>query len=501
MLRFVEINRFPQTPRQEKASSVFLEQAFQSHNLKPSTVPIQALKSRLASRLTSEQIIDDPATVDRLSKDFYWYSPVLKRLLESKQGEIAVTPRTLEEVSSVLASCFELKVPVTVRGSGTGNYGQSIPLHRGLVLDLSAMDAILEIDADRGVARCQPGARLMAIEEAARKVGWELRCYPSTVSKASVGGFLAGGSGGIGSITYGGLREKGNVISMTMMTVEKVPRQIRFEGEEIMKVLHAYGTNGVIVEVELGLGPRVEWAQIAAEWEDFGACLEAAYDLAREDGIRKRLVTCFESPIPSYFKPIKKYLNGFKATGFFEVENSQLASATEFLVNRGAKIALSLPENGQRRTVMLSDFTWNHTTLWAIKADPSWTYLQVGFDSSKFREQMAALKAKYGEDFLLHLEFVKSAGQVSCGSIPVVRFSTEERLQEMIETCESLGVGVANPHTFLLGCTHRSSDINSISETKAAQDPDGLLNPGKLFGYPLPEHLSTSLTANPSAST
>jgi hypothetical protein len=64
----------------------------------------------------------------------------------------------------------------------------------------------------------------------------------------------------------------------------------------------------------------------------------------------------------------------------------------------------------------------------------------------RVREQFAELKRRFGDDFLFHIEFMKNGqGVVIPGSIPVVRFTTEERLNEMIDTA-AIGVGVANPH-------------------------------------------------------
>src|ERR1039458_1197990 len=142
-----------------------------------------------------------PAVLDRLSRDFYWYSPVLRPLLAGKNGDVAVQSVSVDEVLAVLRFAGEHRVPVTVRGAGTGNYGQCVPLEGGIVLDLSLMDKLEEITPD-GVAVCQPGLRLGVLETEARKKGWEPPMYPSTLVKASVGGFLAGGSGGIGSVAH-----------------------------------------------------------------------------------------------------------------------------------------------------------------------------------------------------------------------------------------------------------------------------------------------------------
>ena len=99
--------------------------------------------------------------LERLSHDFYWYSPVLRPLLAGKNGEVAVQAVSVDEVLAILRFAGKHEIPVTVRGAGTGNYGQCVPLEGGIILDLSLMDKLEGIAAD-GVAVCQPGLRLVA---------------------------------------------------------------------------------------------------------------------------------------------------------------------------------------------------------------------------------------------------------------------------------------------------------------------------------------------------
>src|ERR1035437_3367723 len=210
-----------------------------------------------------------PAVLDRLSRDFYWYSPVLRPLLAGKNGDVAVPSSDLDEVLAVLRFAGKRGVPVTVRGAGTGNYGQCVPLEGGIVLDLSLMDKLEEITPD-GVAVCQPGLRLGVLETEARKRGWELRMYPSTLVKASVGGFLAGGSGGIGSVAHGGLRDFDTVRAFEVVTMEKDPRVVLHEGAAVHEILHAWGTNGVLTRIWFALAPAVEWTQFTTAFDTYG---------------------------------------------------------------------------------------------------------------------------------------------------------------------------------------------------------------------------------------
>jgi FAD/FMN-containing dehydrogenase len=431
----------------------------------------------------SARVLTQREMVEQLSRDFYWYSPVLRKQLDGKAADIAVQPRTAEEIRSVLRYCYANDLAVTARGAGTGNYGQAVPLRGGVVLDLSCMDRVEAIQAD-GVAICQPGVRLGALENEARKSGWELRCYPSTIVKASVGGFLGGGSGGIGSVAHGNLRDFNTVRALEVVTMEAEPRVVLHEGEAVHEILHAWGTNGVISRIWLALTPAVEWSQCAVAFEGFDAAFDFSERIANDTGWTKRLVTTFEWPIPSFFTPVRECTREGKALIFFLIASSQLAAFETSAREAGGEVSYSGVYAGLRSRPLLSDYTWNHTTLWAISADEAYTYLQCAFHPDQVREQMRKLKERFGKEFLLHMEFWKGGdGRVVPGAIPVVYYTTEERLNEMINFCRAIGVFVANPHVNHVegGGRYRADNVQLLA--KQRYDPKGLLNPGKMATF------------------
>ena len=441
---------------------------------------LQALTECVAA---PDQVLTNPLVVQRLSRDFYWYSPVLKKLLDDKVAEAVVQPVSTAEVVKVLACCYERQIPVTARGAGTGNYGQAIPLQGGVVLDLARMDAIHEITPD-GVAVTGPGTRLGVLEAAAREVGWELRCYPSTVVKASVGGFLGGGSGGIGSVAHGGLRDFDTVRAMEVVTMEAEPRVVLHEGEAVHEVLHAWGTNGIITKIWFALTPAVEWAQCVVAFPTFEAAFTFSEMIATSDAWTKRLATTFEWPIPSCFAPIANVTREGQALIFFMIAAAQLEKLVQAANDAGGDVTLAAPFTGLRTVPLLSDYTWNHTTLWAIKQDSAFTYLQCGFGATESRSQFAQLKAKFGDEILFHIEWMKNGtGAVIPGAIPLVRYTTEERLNEVINFCRAIGVSVANPHLNNVegGGRYRADNVQLLAKYK--YDPQGLLNPGKMATF------------------
>jgi len=429
------------------------------------------------------RVLTNRATVEQLSRDFYWYSPVLRKQLDGKVGDLVVQPASAAEVQKILRYCQGHDVPVTARGAGTGNYGQAVPLHGGVVLDLARMDRIEQITTD-GVAVCEPGVRLGVLENEARKSGWELRCYPSTIIKASVGGFLGGGSGGIGSVANGNLRDYQTVRALEAVTMEAEPRIVLHEGEAVHDILHAWGTNGIVTRIWLALAPAVEWGQCAIAFDTFDAAFDFSERIAGDPAWIKRLVTPFEWPIPSFFTPVKRYAPQGKALVFFMVAESQRGKFEELARERGGEVTYSGAYLGLRTRPLLSDYTWNHTTLWAMRADEAYTYLQCAFDPATVREQMRKLKERFGREILFHMEFWKAGdGQMIPGAIPVVYYTTEERLNDMISFCRKIGVFVANPHVNNVenGGRYRPDNVQLLA--KERYDPKGLLNPGKMVTF------------------
>ncbi len=142
--------------------------------------------ARLKSLLGGIKTEDNPAIVKQKSRDFFWYSPVLKRQLDHVTGDLVVSPKSEAEVIEILKACFRHGVPVTPRGTGTGNYGQAMPLSRGVVLSLADMNAVKSVG--RGRVTVEAGAVIANIDRETRKTGQELRMHPSTYATATIGG-------------------------------------------------------------------------------------------------------------------------------------------------------------------------------------------------------------------------------------------------------------------------------------------------------------------------
>jgi len=423
-----------------------------------------------------ERLKLDPATREKLSKDYYWYSPVLSEILRNKKAEAIVIPETESEIPAILATAWKHRLPVTVRGAGTGNYGQAVPLHGGVVLDLSSLTEIAEVGDE--YARVQCGVRMKALEKYLRERNKELCIYPSTFAKATIGGFVCGGSGGVGSITWGNLWD-GNVKGAVVYTMEEKPRRLAVSADEMPNYIHNYGTTGVMTEVTIRIAPKTEWVQQIVQFSDAESAVRFGERLARDDAIRKRLVSISEAPIPDYFLPLAKHIAPGSSVALLEIEEGTEQAAAAHAAAFGGKVTYTIPARLYQKTLGLSDFSWNHTTLWALKTDPGVTYLQSQFHPENYLEQMRRIKERYPDEVLFHFEWIRNAGTIMPTSLPLVRYRNKERLYEIIEFFESVGARIFDPHTFVLDYDGRA-DYSRMIEKKKVNDPLGLLNPGKI---------------------
>ena len=183
-----------------------------------------------------------------------------------------------------------------------------MPLSGGIVLDMSKMDEVKEIAPGRVV--CGPGIVIAKLDKITREhSGQELRFHPSTAQTATIGGFIAGGSGGVGSVHWGGLRDLGNILRLRIVTMEAEPRVIELSTWDLQKVSHAYGTNGIITEVEMPLTTAHDWVDVIVGHETFMDAVVFSDKLARSNGILLKEVAPIAAPIPfDYFTRHKPWL-------------------------------------------------------------------------------------------------------------------------------------------------------------------------------------------------
>jgi FAD/FMN-containing dehydrogenase len=435
----------------------------------------------LIAELAGLEIITDPAQVAKLSQDYYTFSPVLQPQLAGKKGDLVVRAMSEADVLRVAAACVKFRVPLTVRGAGTGNYGQCVPLNGGVVLDLSPMQAIHWVKP--GLACVEPGVKLANLDKKTREIGWEIRMAPSTYRTATIGGFIAGGSGGIGSITYGQLRDRGNLLAVRVVTMEDNPRAIELRGDEVQKVNHAYGVNGIITELEIPLGPAYPWAECIVGFPDFMTAARFGQTLADSDGIIKKLISIHAWPVPTYFAAIRSCIPEGAHCALLMVAESCLEPLADLVKEYGGTVCYQKTAQEASHGMPLGEFSWNHTTLHARSVDPSLTYLQTLFPDDKNLKLVEHIYHHFADELMMHLEFFRVGSVARPAALQLVRYTTEARLNEIIAYHEAQGAFIFNPHTYILEDGGMKTINVEQLKFKEMVDPYGLLNPGKMRAW------------------
>lgn len=225
------------------------------------TVPAASratLQARLREFLPEHCLIDDresqrPFECDGLS--LYRELPVLVAL-----------PETVEQVRRLLQVCRELDVPVVPRGSGTGLCAGAMPHPEGLLLGLSKLDRILDIDPLAGTARVEPGVSNLSISEAASTHGLYYAPDPSSQIACSIGGNVAENSGGVHCLKYG--LTVHNVLGLKVLTAEGELVSVGglgldSPGYDLLALFNgSEGLLGVVVEITVRLLPCPQLARV-----------------------------------------------------------------------------------------------------------------------------------------------------------------------------------------------------------------------------------------------
>jgi len=270
------------------------------------TTTVEQLKEQLDGIAFDQS----PDVVGALSVDRYWKAEMLRAVGRPWLADAVTSPRTAEEVARVLAAASELGIPVVPRAGGSGSQGGAVPDRGGVVVDLSLMDEILDFDEPSGLVRVQPGVRGQCLEEWLNERGFMFPHYPASVHLACVGGYLAARGSGVMSTKYGKIEDLVASVEVALPTGELIrtvglPRHA--VGPDLVGLfIGSEGTLGIITEATLlvtKLPERrafrtVSFPDVASGVEGMRRVLQSGYTpavarLNDADGTRRNLADMF----------------------------------------------------------------------------------------------------------------------------------------------------------------------------------------------------------------
>lgn len=196
---------------------------------------------------------------------------------------LAVLPDNVEQISAILRLCSEMNIKVVPRGAGTSLSGGALPLADGLLLGLSRLNRILDIDLENRCVVAQPGVTNLGISNAVADAGFYYAPDPSSQIACTIGGNVAENSGGVHCLKYGLTTNNLLGLEMVLMNGDIIRlggKHLDAAGLDLLGIVTgSEGLLGVITEVTVRILPKPETAKALllgfGSVEDAGACVAA----------------------------------------------------------------------------------------------------------------------------------------------------------------------------------------------------------------------------------
>ena len=453
---------------------------------------VQELISRLESLLPKESVLYEaedlrPYECDGLSA--YRQLPL-----------IAVLPRDEDQIAQVLKLCHDTQTPVVARGSGTGLSGGALPHAQGILLSLSKLKQIIEIDPLARTARVQPGVRNLAISEAAKPYGLYYAPDPSSQIACSIGGNVAENSGGVHCLKYG--LTVHNILKLRVLTMAGECLEIGGEsldsaGFDLLALMTgSEGMLGIVTEVTVRLIPIPEKAQLVM----------AAFDDVQKAGNAVANVIA-AGIIPAGMEMMDK-ITIHAVEEFLHVGYDLNAEAVLLCESDGTAEEVA-DEISRIHTVMQQSGAINISTsgseqerlrFWAGRKA---AFPAAGRISPDYYCMDGTIPRKHLADVLQGIEKLSQTYGLRCMNVfhagdgnlhPLILYDanqpgelekTEEFGGKILEMCIQAGGTITGEHGVgmekidQMCLQFKAGELQLFHAVKAAFDPLGLLNPGK----------------------
>ena len=417
--------------------------------------------------------------------------------------EAAVRVRKEEDVGAVLALANRYGVPVTTRGRGTTLTGAATPVRGGWVLDLLALDGIA-VDEEAGMTRVGAGAKVADIQRAAEAKGWFYPPDPSSKEYCTIGGNIACNAGGMHGGKYGVTRDFVVALRGYLPTGEFVEwgtATKKFSAGFNLRDLWigSEGMLGVVTGAVLKLIPQPEtrWTALTS-FRDETTALRAALAL-----FRARV-----QPAICEFLDRESVLCAERATGkaVFAGQSGRPVILLELAGSaaevRGQKAQVLAWAKAQATAHRAAKDRAEAEQLWAVRRKCSGAMFELG--DAKLNEDIVVPMRNYVKfaQFLVRLKKtsglpIPTFGHLADGNlhvnimyhkaVPAECRTAERTVQTLMETVVAMGGAISGEHgiglakTPFLRIQHSAAQVKAMQAVKAALDPRGVLNPGKMF--------------------
>lgn len=426
--------------------------------------------------------------------------------------DVVLRPGTTKEVSEILMVCNHYNIPITPRGAGTGLAGGALPVEKGVVLSMERFNKILNIDELNLQATVEPGVITEVFQNSVKEKGLFYPPDPSSKGSCFLGGNLANNSGGPKAVKYGVTRDY--VINMEVVLPSG---EIIWTGANVMKNSTGYnltqlmcgseGTLGVITKIVFKLRgyPQKNVLLLIPFSNNEEACKAIASIFV--EGITPSGVEFFERE--AGIKTIEYCENVLNSPVTIQLPENmgayllcELDGNDEEVLMRDAERIMAVAEKFEIGEVLFADSALQKDELWKVRKNISpavnWKTVTKSDDvvvpRSKLPELISGIK-KIGRQYNFN---TVCFGHIGDGNIHINFLRDDisdhdwetkvpEGIGEVFKLAVRLGGTLSGEHG--VGITKRpymsiamsEINLNLMRGIKKVFDPNGILNPGKIF--------------------
>ena len=467
---------------------------FESHGRATTNASKPEVLDKLRAIVGAENVLIDPERVEPYGAD---------AVKEKFPPEAVVFPESTAEMVAILKLANEYLFPVTARGGGVGYTGGAVPIDGGIVIGTDRMNKIIEINADDLYAICQPGITTYGVQQAVEKQGLMFAPDPASYKDSFIGGNIAENAGGMRTPKYG--VTKHHVLGLEVVTA--TGEVIRTGGKTVKNVVGfdltglmcgSEGMLGIITEATLKLLPMPEaTSTVRANFHS----MEAAC----------KVLTKFtpEGLLPMAMEVIDKFCVAAVEENFaFGLSPDAAAillvavdGSREEVERNAVMIERIIGENGGF-DILRARSKEEEDKLWDVRRaiSPSlmkYGTLKINEDVVVPRSRVPELVARIEEIGKRHDTFVANFGHAGDGNIHVNFVVDRENPDEIVRARKcvaetfalsvELGGTISGEHgigyvkSAYMDYALDKPTIEVMKGIKNLFDPNGILNPGKMF--------------------
>ncbi len=452
-------------------------------------VVVQSLEDILDGRCTTNQTI-----LGQHGRDESWH--------DGQAPDVVCYVRSSEEVAKVVSLCADSRIPVIAFGTGTGMEGQVTAPFGGVCIDLSEMNQVLRVSPEDRDCTVQPGVTRKQLNESLRHSGLFFPIDPG--ADASIGGMVATRASGTNAVRYGTMRD-----AVLCLTVVLADGRIISTGTRAPKSSAGYdlsrlfvgseGTLGIVTEVTLRLHPQPEYVTSArVQFKSVACCVDAtiaaiqsAIPLARVELLDSKALAAVNNYSNTSYPELPTLFVEFHGTE--QSSNEQLQRFKEICADHESHEFSSSSADEERNKMWEA----RHTAAYAAKASRAGSRV-IPTDVCVPISTLATCieQAQRCADEIPHIPTIL-VGHVGDGNFHLAfiidpKSETEmnevKSVNEEIVACAlQLGGTCTGEHGIGIGKQQAMIDeigqggVDAMKAVKEALDPQGILNPGKLF--------------------